>query len=78
MRSNKDEKIQENKDGKDRDYHWGRNYYRSYSEKIKSCKETGLHYSNYFPHSTETKTATVTEIFVPSKEKQHQSLHYST
>ena len=27
-------------------YHWGRNYYILNSEKIKSCKNTGLHYSN--------------------------------
>ena len=46
-------------------------------EKIKSCKKAGLHYSNYFPHSTERKTVTVTEIVVGSKEDQHQSLHYS-
>ena len=27
-------------------YHWGRNYYILYSEKIKSCKNAGLHYSD--------------------------------
>ena len=44
--------------------------------KDKSCKETGLHRSNEFPHSTERKTVTVIEIFIVSKEEQHQSLHY--
>ena len=29
-----------------RNYHWRRNYYRLYSEKIKACKKAGLHYSN--------------------------------
>ena len=57
--------------------HWRRTYYILYSEKIKSCKEAGLHYSNYFPHGTERKTVTVTEIFAGSKEDQHQSLCYS-
>ena len=28
------------------DYHWGRIYYILNSEKIKSCKNAGLHYSN--------------------------------
>ena len=29
---------------------------------MKSCKETGLHYSNSFPHNSKRKTVTVTEI----------------
>ena len=45
-------------------------------KKLKSCKETALYYSNSFPRSTERKTVTVTELFVVSKEEQHQSLHY--
>ena len=55
--------------------HWRRNYYMLHSRKI--CKETALHYSNLFPHSTERKTATVTGIFVASKKEQHQLLHCS-
>ena len=48
-----------------------------YSENTKSCKETGLHYNIWIPHSSERKTVTVNEIFMASKEEQHQSLHYS-
>ena len=44
-----------------------------YSEKIKILYKKGLHYSNQFPHSTEKKNVTVTEMFVPSKEEQHYS-----
>ena len=58
-------------------YHWRPNYCMSYSEHIKSCTRTGLHYSNKFPHSAERKTVTVIEIWVVSKNEHHQSLHYS-
>ena len=40
---------------------------------IKSCKETGLHYSYEFPHSTERKTVTVNKIVVPSKEDRRRT-----
>ena len=44
-------------------------------EKIKFCKESGVHYSAEFPHSTGRKTVTIAEIFVACKEEQQQSSH---